>query len=109
MKRSLVVLLLLAACAKPQEEPKKLPTAFPPLDPTCKVDDDCGTFWHILRDDGRCCPGCKALAGSTAWVEACTAICDARSHEGCPGYKCILPFGARCTDGKCEVGARGEK
>ena len=117
MKRFAVVMLVLmvCACSRPEPTPRgtqsqavpernapgKAATSFPAVDLSCKSADDCDTHLCYLTDDDRCCWSCTYRVGSKKWVKAVEAVCQTRSHEGCPTKKCAGPPELRCVDGKC--------
>jgi hypothetical protein len=94
----------------PKPPPKPEPTIsvappLPPFDDACVTDADCVVTTDDLDGPNVCCPGCKQVVASAAWVKSARAACAAHPPKSCPPVGCAMPLmGAKCNAGHCVAG-----
>ena len=84
-------------------QPNQQKPQFPPVVIACQQNSDCGTNLNYLTEDNRCCSSCSYKVAAKPWIAQVEAICQSKSHDGCPQKKCAAPPKVACIKGTCQA------
>lgn len=90
----------------------KGPQPLPPVDRSCRTDNDCVLTSLIARGEESCCESCNEMPVAGSWKAKAQSICEANAAiepHRCQPTSCKVPEAAHaeCISGTCEW-VRGE-